>query len=60
MKVTWWKLEDKMELVSVDPVAAVVAWRGKKASFWADIDGYEPDELDAWLREIRLSDAARE
>ena len=60
MKVTWWKLDDKMGLVSVDPEVAVDAWRGKAASFWADVEGYEPKELDAWLREIRLSDAARQ
>jgi Mg2+ and Co2+ transporter CorA len=60
MKVTRWKLDNKMGLVSVDPDATVDAWRGKEASFWADVDGYETEELDRWLQTIGLSDATRD
>jgi magnesium transporter len=60
MQVKWWKLDDKMGLVSVDPDLAVDAWRGKEASFWADVEAFEPGDLDAWLQEIGLSQSARE
>jgi magnesium transporter len=60
MQVRWWKLDDKMGLVSVDPDAAVEAWTGNEASFWADVKGYELGELDAWLQEMGLSRSARE
>ena len=60
MKVSWWKIDDKRGLVSADPEVAVDTWRRKEASFWADVDGYEPKELDRWLQTIGLSGAARE
>jgi magnesium transporter len=60
MNVRWWKLDETVGLVSVTPDDAVHAWKKKRGSFWADVEVDEPEELDAWLREIGLSDAVRE
>ena len=60
MEVAWSKLGDNGGLVPADPATAVAAWKKEDASFWVDITEYAPGELDAWLQESCLSDAARE
>ena len=58
MNARWFRIDGK--LTSSEPQAAMDAWKRTQASFWADVDAYAPLELDAWLKGIGLSDAARE